>query len=335
MTKKINLLTIFIFISALYVAGCVDVGIECVGLLDTISVKSENSSGNVVVCIDKEIFVTDFSGEEFSKIIDLGKKNSASSVSWVAENILYVDKQDELYTLNLYRPGKDPRVLLQEINIIKNPVSADEVSYMALTDKNVPIGSLNIYGKENVEIFTLFEHVYYDYEWIQGQRKIAAITVRNVNNDTFNGSVVIRDIDTFTDEIVFNGTFKINWDYIDITEDKNIIFSSEGDIYLYDISDKEFSKWQGPSGYDFRLPPSVNSSLKGHILGRVESSEGGWSGQLYLINKEGELTPVPGWPIWINDFEAVCIDLENCDIIMNNFKTNQIVNLMKNFKKKG
>lgn len=307
-------------------SGCIDLdmGMGDLGIVDVVSV---NEKGDVGVCMDEEIYITDFSGSGFTRMTENDYYNGA--VSWSKDGLLYVENPKDVWTLNLYTPKEGSIVLLQEMNKIAVPIDASELSYIVLSDEEKPFGNLNIYEKDTSRIYTLIENVYYDYEWVPGQRKIVAITVTSVNEGTFSGVLLIKDIDTLSEEVVYNGTFTTKWDYVDIRRDNNIIFSSNGEICLYNIEAKELSKWQGPEGYDYRLPPSINSSLKGYVLAKVKGVEEEWEGQLYLMNIDGKLVSIPAWPLWINEPMAICVDISSLLVV--NLGKNEVVDIIKKF----
>lgn len=307
-------------------SGCVDfdIGVGEIGIIDVVSVSEK---GDVGVCMDEDIYITDFSGSGFNRVTENDYYDGA--VSWSKDGLLYVENTKDVWTLNLYTPKEGSAVLLQEMNKIAVPIYSSELSYVVLADEEGSFGSLNIYEKDTSRIYTLIENAYYDYEWVPGQRKIVAIAVTSVNEDTFNGVLLIKDIDSLSEEVVFNGTFTAKWDYVDIRRDNNIIFSSNGEIYLYNIETKELSKWQGKEGYDYRLPPSINSSLKGYVLAKVKGVEEGWEGQLYLVKPSGEFISIPAWPLWINEPMAICVDISS--LLIANLEKNEVVDIIKKF----
>lgn len=299
---------IFVLICVICGSGCID--ISEIGIInDTVSVGPK---GEVALCIDEEIYITDLKGTKFTRVTENDVYNGA--VSWSKEGLLYVEQQGDIWLLKM---GND--VLLQEMNRILSPIDSSGLSYFVLGEKETYFGNINIYEKETSRIYTLLEDVYYDYEWIPGSRRIAAITSQGV--------LLIKDIDNLLEEVVYKGDFKESEDYIDITTDNNIIFSSNGEIYLYNIDSKELSKWHGKAGYDYRLPPSINSSLKGYILARIKSIEEDWTGQLYLVKPDGSFISVPAWPIWIDEPMIVCIDQSSGDVLAADLEKNESINL--------
>lgn len=307
-------------------SGCIDFDISMsdLGIIDVVSV---NEKGDVSVCMDEEIYITDFSGSEFIRVTENDYYNGA--VSWSRDGLLYVENPGDIWTLNLYTPGEKPTVVLQEMNRIAVPIDSIELGYVVLADEEEPFGNLNIYEKDTSRIYTLIENIYYDYEWVPGQRKIVAISVTSVDEDTFSGVLLIKDIDSLSEEVVFNGTFTARWDYVDIRRDNSVIFSSNGEIYLYNIETKELSKWQGPDGYDYRLPPSINSSLNGYVLAKVKGIEEEWGGQLYLVKPSGEFISVPAWPLWIEEPMAICVEISSLLVV--NLEKNEVVDIIKKF----
>lgn len=313
------------------IAGISCISMEDLGLIDVVSVNSAISKDGQVAFSDGDvIYLTDFRGDKYLKIAEEDIDNSSVSLS--KEGILYIKKPKDIWTLNLYDTSKNESVvLLQEVSKIKLPVYSDEISYMVFPEDD-SVGNINIYEKDSARAYVLFENVYYDYEWLYGKRKIAAITVSNINEDIFQGSVVIKDIENLSEEIIFTGTFGMKKDYLDIRQDGDIIFSSEGEIYVYNPDTKELLTWEGPEGYDYRLPPSVNSALKGYVLAKVKGIEEGWNGQLYLVPQNGEFIRIPAWSVWIEEPFAVCIDVES--LLAVNLDTNEITDLIKNVPKK-
>lgn len=308
-------------------SGCInnfEINMGDIGIIDIVSV---NSKGDVAVCIDDEIYITDLSGSKFTKVTE--KPVCSGAVSWAKDGLLYTEKTDDVWTLNLYKQNEGSTVLLQEMNRIAVPIYKEKLSYIVLTNEEELFGNINIYESDTGRIYTVLENAYYDYEWLPGTNKIAAIGAANVNKDTFQGVLLIKDIDSLQEEVIFNGTFKSGWDYLDIAGDNKIIFSSDGEIYLYDLEKNppRRTKWQGKDGYDYRLPPSINSSLKGYVLAKVKGVEEGWEGQLYLVKQNGEFITIPGWPFWVNEPMIICMDLENYDIIVKNLEENEIVDL--------
>jgi len=293
-------------------SGCIDIG-EIWIINDTVSVGPK---GEVALCIDEEIYVTDLNGSRFTRVTENDVYDGA--VSWSRSGLLYVENQEDRWTLNIGR-----EVLLQEMNKILSPVYSSELSYFVLGEEETYYGNINIYEKDTSRIYTLLEDVYYDYEWLPGSRRIAAITSQGV--------LLIKDIDNLLEEVVYNGDFKAGDDYMDITRDNNIIFSSNGEIYLYNIDSKELSKWQGKEGYDYRLPPSINSNLKGYIVARVKSIEDDWTGQVYLVDSKGGFISVPAWPIWIDEPMVVCMDQSNGDVLVTNLEKNETINLTEKY----
>lgn len=312
-------------ICAIICSGCVDImGVGDIGIIDTVSVNPKGPPWQIALCIDEDIYVTDPSGSTFTRVTENDLYNGA--VSWAEDGLLYTEDEKDIWILK-----KDSEVILQEMNRIAVPILAGALSYVVLKDEDELFGSINIYEKDTSRIYTVLLNAYYDYEWIPGTRRIAAISVSSTNPDTFNGVLLIKDIDSLLEEVIFNGTFKPEWDYIDIVSGNNIIFSSDGEIYLYNISEKELSKWQGPDGYDYRLPPSINSSLKGYILAKVKGVSEGWSGQLYLVPPDGGFISIPGWPLWMNESIIVCMDSSSGDVLVKKLERNEIVNLTEKF----
>lgn len=328
---KINL--IIILIGLLFASGCVDVVIRDIGLIDTISINPNRQARDMAMSLDENIYVVDFKGSQFLKITE--NNIDASSVSWSKEGILYTSKLDDLWTINIYNSKhENTNIFLQELNNIRLPMlKSGDLSYIVLSEENEPIGNINIYDLDTSKVIVLFDNAYYDYEWLLEEKDIAAITVSNVNENNFNGSVVIKNVDTLSEKIIFTGTFTINKDYLDIRKDGTVIFSSEGEIYVYNIKTEEVSRWQGTNGYDFRLPPSVDSSLKGYVLAKVSGAEEGWNGQLYLVNLKNELIPIQGWPICIEEPILVSIDLSTGDLLSVNLENNEIVNITEKYNK--
>jgi hypothetical protein len=206
---------------------------------------------------------------------------------------------------------------------------------MVLPEEEKLLGSINIYNLDSSRVTILFDSAYYDYEWLAGGKDIAAITVSNTIEGGFSGSVVIKNVDTLTEKVVFTGDFVECKDFLDTRKDGTIIFGSLGEIYLYNIGTEELSKWHGPTGYDFRLPPSVSSSLKGYILAKVSGIEEDWTGQLYLINLKDEFIPIPGWPIWIEEPLLVYVDLDCGDLYSINLDTQESENITKKYEEYG
>jgi hypothetical protein len=326
---------LFVCFCLVFCAGCVDVGPEQIGLIDLISINQDGPARGMALSLDENIYVTDFQGSQFLKI---AKNNiDASSLSWSKQGIVYTSKLEDIWTINIYSPKYEKTdVLLQELNNVRLPMlKSGGLSYVVLPDEDEFIGSINIYSPDTSKVIILFENAYYDYEWLPGERDIAAITVSNVNEDVFNGSVVIKNIDTLSEKIVFTGVFSIKKDYIDVTKDETLIFSSEDAIYVYNIKEDKLSKWEGPSGYDFRLPPSVDSSLKGYALAKVSGVEDDWKGQLYLVNLKKEIIPVQGWPLWIEEPMLVYLDLPTGDLFSMNLETNETNDITKKYNKEG
>ena len=311
-------------------SGCIDIdGEGNIGLIDKISVYPDQQPDKIALCMDGDVYVTDFKGEEFKEITDTS--GNCGAVFWSGDGILCTRRQKDLWLLNLYQRKKDPDILLQEMTVIRVPVVSAELSYMVMPDEMTTIGNLNIFEKDTQSVYIVMEDAYYDYEWLPGTRKIAAVHVAAEHEDNFQGVLLIKDIDNFSEEIIYNGIFVSRWDYVDIRGGKEVIFSSEGKIYIYNTETKNLTLWGGPKGYDFRLPPSVNSSLRGYILAKVKGIEEEWGGQLYLIPPNGEFISLPGWPLWINEKMIVCLDLENFDIIVENRTNNEIINLTERF----
>lgn len=321
-------------------SGCVDnfkINMGDIGIIDIVSVNPVrgiasnrvNNKGDVAICIDDEIYITDLTGSKFTRVTENNVYNGA--VSWAKEGLLYTEKTDDVWTLNLYKQNEGSEVLLQEMNRIAMPIYREKLGYLVLSKEDEFFGSINMYESDTGRIYTVLDNAYYDYKWLTGQNKIAAISVTNVNEDTFQGVLLIKDVDTLQEEVIFNGTFKAGWDYLDFISDNKIIFSSDSEIYLYNLETKELSKWKGKEGYDYRMPPSINSNLKGYILAKVKGVEEEWKGQLYLVKPDGEFIPIPGWPFWINEPMIICMDLENYDIIVKNLENNETTDLIEKF----
>lgn len=290
---------------------------------------SVNSKGEVAICIEDDVYITDFNGSSFTRVAE--NDYPRGYISWAKDGLLYEEWPDDVNVLNLYKPGEGSSVLLQEMDMIFSPIMSEYLSYVVLSEEDVFFGNINIYEQDTSRIYTLIENAYYDYEWLPDKRKIVAISVTNTNKDNFQGALLIKDLDRLEEEIIFNGTFTVGWDHLDITINNNIIFSSDSEIYLYNIDTKELSKWNGPEGYDFRLPYSPNSSLKGYVLAKVKGTEEEWGGQLYLVKPGGELIPIPGWPLWIDEPMIICWMEVDSDIIVKNLEKNETINLTEKF----
>lgn len=325
-TRQKVIICVILLIISVICGGCVEDFISNLGGIGIIDSVSVNEKGDVALCLDDEVYITDLMGSSFTKVTD--NKYCKGSVSWAKDGILYAEKLEDVWTLNLYRQNEGSTVLFQEMDRIVIPAQKEELSYVVLPKEEL-FGNINIYKRDKSQVYTVLDNAYYDYEWMPGTRKIVAINATNVTGDKFQGSLLIKDIDNLSEEIIFNGTFTAGWDYLDIRNGNNIIFSSEGKIYLYNIEAKELSEWEGKEGYDYRLPLSVNSSLKGYILAKVKGVEGDWSGQLYLVKPNGEFISIPGWPIWINEPKIICMDSDNLDIIVKDLEKNEIVDFNK------
>jgi hypothetical protein len=324
-----------LLILTLFISGCIDIEISDLGLIDSISVNQDGSPRGMALSMDENIYVTDFKGNQFLKIAE--NNIEGSSVSWPAEGILFTSKLNNLWSVKIYSPKfENTDVLLQEFNAIRLPVlKLGNLSYMVLPEEEKLLGSINIYNLDSSRVTILFDSAYYDYEWLAGGKDIAAITVSNTIEGGFSGSVVIKNVDTLTEKVVFTGDFVECKDFLDTRKDGTIIFGSLGEIYLYNIGTEELSKWHGPTGYDFRLPPSVSSSLKGYILAKVSGIEEDWTGQLYLINLKDEFIPIPGWPIWIEEPLLVYVDLDCGDLYSINLDTQESENITKKYEEYG
>ena len=314
-------------------SGCVDIKKGGnIGLVDMISVHPDRSPppGKIALCMDGDVYVTDFRGNEFTQITDTD--GDCGAIFWSGDGILCARRREDVELLNLYQRKKDPEILLQEMGIIRCPVVREELSYMVMPDDTTTIGNLNIFQKDIQSVYIALESAYYDYEWLPGTRKIAAIHVAAEHKDSFQGVLLIKDIDDFSEEIIYNGTFVPRWDHVDMRGDKEIIFSSEGKIYIYNTETKNLALWSGPKGYDYRLPPSVSSALRGYVLAKVKGIEDKWRAQLYLtLEPDGKFISLPGWPIWIDKRVIVCLNLENFDIIVENREDNEIIDLTGRF----
>lgn len=314
---------IYLICGLIFAAGCIDLGDLFSGILmEASNSVSVSPKGDVAFHMDNDIYISDLKGSRFIKVTEDGA--GFYPLAWSKDGLLYAKEAGDRWILNLYIEREGAQEILQEMDAIVSVISGSELSYIVLTKDGSPFGNLNIYERATSRIYTLLTDVYYDYEWLPGKRKIAAITSE--------GILLIKDIDTLEEEVVFKGAFKENQDYMDIRTDNKIIFSREGEIYIYDIGTKELSKWLGPDGYDFRMPPSVNSGLKGYVLAKVKSVEGEWKGQLYLVKPDGGLIPMPSWPFWIDEPMVVCVDPASGDVLITNLDTNETINLNESQK---
>lgn len=336
---KISIICSLIFCLFLC-SGCIDVGIEDIGLIDILSVRPGMDSNDVALYMDGNIYVTDFAGSKFTKINE--ENLHKTSVAWSESGILYTEMVNKnewllnLYPTPVYRGqgslGGNREELLREMDVITLPIYGQELSYVVTPEDSGCMGKINIYEKETSRVSTIFENAYYDYEWLKGERKIVAITVESVSENNFQGSIVIKDIDTFNEDVIFTGIFKMYNDWLDVRDDNTIIFSSENEIYIYSTKTDELSKWEGPKKYDYRLPPSVNSNLKGYILAKRKNDKEGWSKGLYLVTPEKKFLRIPRWPLWTNKKVVICMDTSNCDILIADLDKKEMVNITKKFE---
>lgn len=339
---------VIIFLS-LFITGCIDFEFEEEAwFIDTVAVSR---SGKVALCLDKEgvlfwtgvdteVYITDLRGSFFTRVTENEMLDRYVAWSDDERSLLYTEEDEEVWKLNLYSLGDRQSInLLQEMYQIALPSFSSDlenVSYMVFPDEKVPFGHLNIYEKESSSIYTLIENAYYDYEWMPYAQKIAAVNVVKELEEGFQGRLLIKDIQGFTEEVVFSGYFVEDRNAVDITPDgKTIVFNAsdtekgEVEIYLYNIENETLTKWNGPDGYEFRLPAY---GLCGYILAHVKGQEDGWNGQLYLVSLDKKIIEVPGSPIWIKEPNIVYMDLYEGIVMVLNLDTGEIVNLTQRFK---
>lgn len=339
---------ILILLLSLFITGCVDLSLEEVWFIDTVAVSPD---GKIAICLDKEggffwigddaeVYITDFQGSSFARVTEDQRFNSSVAWSDDSSSLLYTEQAEDVWMLNLYSVDECLNVnLLQEMYHIALPTfsyDTESIAYMVFPDEDVPFGNLNVYERETSSIYTLIDSAYYDYRWIPGAKKIVVVNVVEEFEGTFQGRLIIKDIQGFGEEIIFNGHFSMGRNAVDVTGDgKTVIFSASndksneaGDIYLYDIEYKTLAKWSGPEGYEFRLP---TSGLGGYILAQVKGQEDEWAGQLYLVSLDKKIIEVPGWPVWIERPFVICLDLYEGAVLVVNLDTSEVINLNDRF----
>jgi len=309
--------------------GCVDFDLPVARLFWLVDMISVNDGGRVAIAIDDEIYLTDLKGDYFEQISEDENDKSAPVWSPDGKSLLYIEEGTDIWQLKIYVPGdRQTDTLLQEMHTIALPAfapSAAMVSYLVVEDDSGLSGTLNVYEEESARIYPLLQDVYPDYEWLPGSREIAAIVVTSYQDSDemiFQGMLIVKDIVSLAERVVFNGYFLSGDSSLDLTADgKSLIFSASTDplneeaqalaeqltIFHYDYRDDSLAKWQGPSGYDFRLPGAVSSTLNGYVLAKARGGEEEWSGQLYLIKGKQKLA-VPGWPLWLKKPVLVYLD---------------------------
>lgn len=336
----------------LLLTGCVDFNLPLsmfVWLRDTVAVSAE---GKVALTIEEEIYLTDLSGSYFERITENEYLNGSPVWSADGKRLLYTEEAADVWQLKLYVPQeRQHSVILQEMDQIVMPAfsaGAEMISYLVVPEDSGLQGTLNIYEKESSRIYPLLQDVYLDYEWFPATQEIAAIIVsRYLDSDqtAFQGMLIVKDIASLAERVIFNGYFLSADSSMAVTGGgRSLIFSASADqldmesadlyekltLFVYNLSEDTLSKWHGLSGYDYRLPGAVSSSLNGWLLAKAQGSEEGWAGQLYLV-KDKQKKAIPGWPLWFGSPMLVYLDIESGNEMVANLDTGERIDLQEKF----
>jgi len=316
---KINLFLSVVFL--FFLTGCIDISFDS-AIKEMVSV---NGAGDIALCIDNKIYITDLGKAVFRKVVD--NNTEISSVAWCDKGLVFAEKiEGGRSALNIFKDGTISTVMEEADSICHISSSGDKISYVVSAETCGSFGDLYIYELSTAKSFLLAKRVYYDYKWLPDGGSVMVIIPKNDSAEgNFEGVLSIVDIDDWSENVIYEGGFRKDEDFFDFINKNSIILSSEGKIYKCDLSSKKISLWYGPTGYDFKVPFSRNSCLGGCVVGKPVNSGEDWSKGLSLVTIDGKIEPIEGMPLWTNGKSVVYLDEQGESLCSMEFGTKKIV----------